>query len=503
MRIRFVPCHSIPRNRWVLYIVLAAGLLVPVAAGHAQVPDPAGLPSLFEPANLQWALATGSHQYTIPVVDGDYLYIGTDDKELNHPVAKPTGGGLLRCLDKSTGALVWQLPIPRYMRGKVAPFHFNHWKCGVCSSPALAGERLIIVGPRGDVLCLDRNGQKDGNDGPFLDESTYLSEGNRPDYHLTGTDADILWQFDMIEELGVVPHDICGSSPVVGGDYVYVCTSNGVDHTHRSVANPAAPSLIALDLATGRLAAVDGQPIGPAILHGQWSSPVIGTFDGQKRVLFGAGDGRLYAFELLAASPEPKERRHLKRVWVHDCCPPDYRERDGTAIPYGRWNHNSPEGPSEIIGTPAISQERVYVAIGQSPRHGQGKGMLSCLDGRTGNVLWESRSVGRTLCTAAIDRGLVYIADYHGLLHCLDALTGEHLWQHDLGGGVWSASPMVDGDRVLISNENNRLWSFRTGRRKEVLAQSRVRSMAITPSVHNGWLFFPTQRRLFAICPAP
>jgi hypothetical protein len=32
------------------------------------------------------------------------------------------------------------------------------------------GNRVYVVGNRGEILCLDRDGQANGNDGPFLDE---------------------------------------------------------------------------------------------------------------------------------------------------------------------------------------------------------------------------------------------------------------------------------------------------------------------------------------------
>lgn len=455
------------------------------------------LPTVFSADQLAWDLELGLHQYTVPRVDEGMLFIGVDDSGLEHPAVRSTGGGILMCLDRETGKRIWQLPIPRYMRGTKPPFHFNHWKCGVCSQPALDGQRLYVVGPRGDVLCVDRGGQADGNSGPFMDEKSYMGLPSNSGYTLSPRDGDIVWRYDMIEQVGVVPHDVCGSSPCVHGDFVYACTSNGVDHTHRNVANPGAPSLIALHKETGKLAAVDSADIGEQILHGQWSSPVVGSFDGRPLVLFGGGDGILYAFQALD-KPDPAQKK-LEMVWQYDCCPEEYRRREGRKIPYARWNKNRPDGPSEIIATPTIHRGRVYVSIGQSPLHGPGNGALSCVDGASGRLVWESRRVDRALSDAVIHDDLVYVADYSGYLHCLDAETGEHYWQQELGGGAWCATPIVVGHRVYITNEKNRIWVLRAGRRKKVLARGRTRSMAITPVRAGNLLLLPTQRRLFAL----
>ncbi len=489
--------HGARRIGFLLYG--SALLFVTLAnSSYGEAPRSSALPDALQAEQLLWEIELGSHHYTVPRVDGERLYIGVNDTRLDHPVLRNTGGGILMCLERASGKMIWQLPIPRLMEGNIPPFHFNHWKCGVCSRPAIDGDRLYIVGPRGDVLCLDKDGQANGNDGTFLRETQYIGVPEDSNYELSETDGDIIWRFDMIRSAKVVPHDVCGSSPAVHGDYLYACTSNGVDNTHRTVVNPSAPSLIALDKKTGWLAGVDGELIGERMLHGHWSSPVAMTIEGKTTILFGGGDGVLYAFEPLDP-PTTAKPRTLKTIWKYDCCPQDYRERDGQPIPYARWNRKSPDGPSEIISTPIIHNDRIYVAIGQSPIHGPGQGMLSCIDGATGSKIWESREVGRTLSDVAIHDGLLYASDYSGRLNCFDADTGEHVWQQQLDAGVWCSSPVVADGKVYTSTERQTLWVLKAGREKQVLSRCRVRSMAITPVFEEGVLYLPTQRRLFAV----
>ncbi len=484
-------------SRWLLVQLLVAcgAVCVVVMAGRAHI---ACGQDVFANGEVLWQIPLGDHQYTVPRVDGDRLLVGTNDTHIDHPAVQSTGGGILMCLERASGRMIWQLPIPRYMPGVIPPYHFDQWSCGICSSPAVDGKRLYVVSPRGEVLCVDRDGQADGNDGPFVDELSYLGIAADAGYTLTPADGDIVWRYNLIEQLGVVPHDVCGSSPALWGDYVYACTSNGVDDTHLHIPNPRAPSLIALDKRTGQLAATDGAIGGDRILHGTWSSPVVATFGDQTLVLYGGGDGVLRAFRPLTGLPGARPQM-LEVVWQYDCCPGDYRVRDGQPIPYARWNKMSADGPSEIISTPVVYGGRVYVAIGQSPIHGPGQGMLTCLDGATGARVWESREVDRTITDAAIHEGLVFIADYSGLLHCLDADTGRQYWEHDLIGGVWCESPVVAHGLVYIANEKNRMWVFRASREKTIVAQGRARSTPITPVWYDGILYVPTQRDLSAI----
>jgi outer membrane protein assembly factor BamB len=489
--------HHACLGRWIWLTVWM--LTAPANGLRGAEPEGSSLPDVFRPENLLWEVELGTHQYTIPRIDGGRVFIGINDTRMSHPAAKRTGGGVLMCLDQATGQMLWQQVIPRYMEGTQAPFHFDQWKCGVCSRPAVDGKRLYIVGPRGEVLCLDRNGQADGNDGPFQGEKAYMGVPADSSYELTAQDGDLIWRFDLIKQLSVVPHDVCGSTPLVYGNYVYACTSNGVDDQHKNVANPEAPSLIALHKVTGQLAACDGEQIGHRLFHGLWSSPVLAIIKGKEMILFGGGDGILYAFAPVDPALESAQPATLKKIWQHDCCPADYRQQDGQTVPYSRWNKKTTEGPSEIITTPVVDQNRIYVAIGQSPIHGPGQGMLSCIDGATGQTLWESREVGRTLSEVLIHDGLAYITDYAGRLHCLEAETGKHLWQQELEGGVWTCSPMVVEGKIYVSTEERLLWILKAGREKEVLARSHLQAVAITPVVHDAVLYLPTQYRLYAI----
>ncbi len=110
-------------------------------------------------------------------------------------------------------------------------------------------------------------------------------------------DADILWRYDMMDELGVFPHNASNCSVITLGDTLFACTSNGQDWTHVNIPSPLSPSFIALDKKTGEFLGEDDAEIGPRIMHGQWTSPSIGKVNGKKQVYFGGGDGVLYAFD--------------------------------------------------------------------------------------------------------------------------------------------------------------------------------------------------------------
>ena len=442
---------------------------------------------------VRWEVRLGSQTYGNPTVAGGRVFVGTNDASLSDPRLRRSGGGLLMCIEEATGRLLWRLHCPRRIERERPDLGLDRMKLGICSSPTVDGDRLYVVSNRAEVLCLDVRGMADGNDGPFTDEAAYMTGEADPRCRLRLTDGDILWRRDLVADRVSWPHDAANSAVLVCGELLYVCTSNGMDRKHRHVPFPDAPSLIALDKRTGRILAGDDRRIGTRLLGGQWSSPAMGRVAGRPLILFGGGDGVCYGFRPPSASgngpPAP-----LPLAWAFDCNPPDYRERDGRPVRY-----RSSTGPSEIIATPVFHDGRVYVATGQDPRHGKGRGALSCIDATTGRAVWVNRDVNRSLSTVAIDGGLLYLADLAGTLHCIEAATGRSCWTHDLGCPVWS-SPLVADGKVYIGTAGRRLWILRAGRAKQVIHCIRLPDpMYNSPVAANGVLYLATQRRLFAV----
>jgi outer membrane protein assembly factor BamB len=123
---------------------------------------------------IKWSVALGSHTYGNTVVADGRIYIGTNDASLDDPRLQKTQGGLILCLDEQTGKLLWKLVVPRF-RTSVSGFNYDNMDLGICSSVNVEGKRAYVVSNRGEVLCLDVEGQANCNDGPFTLEAQYMS----------------------------------------------------------------------------------------------------------------------------------------------------------------------------------------------------------------------------------------------------------------------------------------------------------------------------------------
>ncbi|MHB9045509.1 MAG: outer membrane protein assembly factor BamB family protein [Pirellulales bacterium] len=472
--------------------------------------------------NIKWVARLGTQSYGNPVIASGKIFVGTNNgggRLARFPATVDLG--CLLCFNQADGKFLWQHSSPKLASRD------NDWpEQGICCAPLVEGNRLWFVTSRGEVVCLDTEGFRDGrNDGPFQTE---------PNQNLD--EADVLWSFDMMRELGVSQHNMCSCSVTSAGDLLFVCTSNGVDESHAKIPAPQAPSFLAMDKRTGKILWTDNSP-GANILHGQWSSPAYAVLGGVPQVIFAGGDGWLYSF-LAQATADGKP----KLLWQFDCNPKE-----------SKWDLSGRGTRNTLVATPVIHDGLVYIAVGEDPEHGEGKGHLWCIDPtRRGDTspelafrqddlahplphrraqavvkeqgevakpnpnsaaVWHyaehdsngdgklefEETMHRSCGTVAIKDGLLFIADFAGLFHCLDVKTGKPHWTYDLLASAWGSPLIVDG-KVYIGDEDGDVSVFRLSPKQELLAEINMGdSVYSTPVVAGNVLYISTRKHLFAI----
>ena len=212
---------------------------------------------------VNWVANLGSQTYGNAIVAGGKVFVGCNNgagyRADIHPADQDKG--CILCFDEETGEFLWQLTREKLTRGRVSDWPLQ----GICSTPAIelpeneesdVAGRMWVVTNRCELMCLDIGGLKNGNAGPYTEE-----------VDSTEKDADIIWNYDMIDELGVFPHNLATSSPVIYGDLIYILTSNGVDEAHLELPSPRSPSFLAFNKNTGELVWEANQP-GGKVLHG-------------------------------------------------------------------------------------------------------------------------------------------------------------------------------------------------------------------------------------------
>lgn len=456
-----------------------------------------GLPTTFNietGKNVKWSVSVGSYGYATPVVSKGKVLIGANNADQRDPRHEGDRGVLL-CLNESDGSLSWQLVVPR-----IEGDRHNDWPMiGICSPPTVEDNRVYVLTNRSEVLCLDLNGQADGNDGTFQGEGWYMAPSGEFPYQVTSKDADIIWSYDLKMELGLCPHDSPHASILLDGDFLYLNTCNGVNFKHLETNALNAPSIIALDKKTGRLLAKDNEHFGPRIFHSSWSSPSMGEVNGQKLVFFAGPDGIMYAFEALSQTAPRDQVQSFNKVWKFDC--------DPTAPKNNIHNYlnNRKEGPSLSFGMPVFYKNRIYVTVGGDIWWGKKDAWLKCIDAtRKGDItttgqIWSYRLEQPSASTPAISGGLVYVTDCAKNLHCVDAENGQPYWTHKLQMDSWSSALVAD-QKVYVGSRGNDFWILEEGEKLNVLDSIKLDSpIHSTPVAANGVMYIATTNKLYAI----
>lgn len=131
------------------------------------VSDEKGLPDTFVPGekdsqgkginlattrNVKWVVRTGTtSSFSTPAVTHGKVFLGVNDNNQ----------GVLKCRDAHTGRLLWKYTAPhREVPSAIDgnwPFRFGYYapQLGICSSPAVDGNRVYFVNHRCEVVCLD------------------------------------------------------------------------------------------------------------------------------------------------------------------------------------------------------------------------------------------------------------------------------------------------------------------------------------------------------------
>jgi outer membrane protein assembly factor BamB len=505
--------------------------------------------------NIKWVARLGSQTYGNPVVAGGKIFVGTNNgggwlKRYPGSGQEAVDLGCLLAFDIKDGKFLWQHSSEKLPTGRV-----HDWpEQGVCSAAYVDGDRVYFVTNRGEVRCVDTEGFHDGeNDGEVKGEEDFAKAradaANAP-YDMK-EEADVVWSYDMMKEMGVSQHNMASCSLTGVGDLLFVCTSNGVDYEHNYIPAADAPSFFVMNKNTKDILWTDKSP-GLNILHGQWSSPAYGEFKGVAQVLFAGGDGWLYSF-----APEGDGKGNAKLLWKFDCNP---KTSFYTVSGKATRNH--------LIGTPVVYEGLVYVAVGEDPEHGEGVGHLWCIDpskfvdgrdvspelafnskdpntpiphkrlqavveaegdvaranpntaavwhystvDRNGNGKMEfEETMHRTVGSVVIKDDILYIADFSGLFHCLDAKTGKPHWTYDMLSATWG-SPLVVEDKVYIGDEDGDVAIFRHSADPKVAMKGEEGDMTpyygeinmgnsvySTPIVAENVLYIANKSHLFAI----
>ena len=414
---------TLPRSTWTLcaFLITAASTMCrsqewprfrgPNGAGQSEVTD---IPLSWTPDQCRWRVKLPGLGYSSPVVAGDRVFVTSANEE--------DGTRFIRCYSAAEGDLLWE---KTYASTK----YKKHRDCALANAtPALDGERVFstwVTPEQYLVLALD---QKTG---------------------------DELWRRDL------GPYKFrhgYGSSPVVHGDMLIV--PNDQEGGGKS-------SIIALDVATGEI---------------RW------------QVERGAG----------------------RTAYAAPCL---FTPEDGPAqlvlvsTSHGVSGHDPATG--ETLWEIELSTKQAVVA---SPVVVSGLVIASCGSGgvgtrqiavRPGNPAkgteaelayeLELNKDRPYVPTPVVNGDLLFVWGDKGVVTCLAGATGNVIWREELGEPFYG-SPVLVGDRLYCASRKGTMFVLAAAKEPKQLAKfSLGEESNATPAIANGTMFVRTHSHLMAV----
>jgi outer membrane protein assembly factor BamB len=308
------------------------------------------------------------------------------------------------CYDADTGKLMWRKEVPGHS-GEAPKVHGDTGY----AAPTMAtdGSRLFAAFPTGDLIGLDLDGNQ-------------------------------LWT----RSLGVPKNHFGHSSSLITYESILIVQWD----------QSADAQLLGLDVTTGKdVWKADRTTIS-------WSSPIC--VDTGSRYELILTDGKA------VTSYNPKTGAKL---WGEDCLSGDM-------------------GPSA-----AFADGMVFVANDYAIAAGIRLGVMGH------EIVWEYDEVLPDTASPVASGGYVFIAASYGIISCLNARTGAMLWEQEYDDGFY-ASPIVVGDKVYAIDLQGVTHIFKVAREFTSVAEPALgETSACTPAVVDGRLYLRGEKHLFCI----
>ena len=433
-----------------LLAVVAAGLMYGASVSAEDWPQwrgPAatgvsgekGLPLKWsDTENIAWRAKLTGTGVSSPIVSGDRVFVtsqtgagafrhgprlgqGADTNAAERALNRTGSSGvrfLVEAINRADGRRLWTYELGS--EGALPPVHDKHNLAS--ASPVTDGERVYAVFGTSQVAAVDMQGKA-------------------------------VWTRHLGRDFG--PWDINwgnGSSPIVrGGALILVCYHERMSY------------LLALDARTGKQLWKTDRPEGVL----SYSTPIVVPGPQGDELVVNSSVG-VEAYD--AASGKP--------LW-------HFNETNRFPIPVPMYHDG-------VIYLSRGYRSSPYIAI----RPG-GRGDIS----KT-HVVWHVPTGGPYISSIVHYDGLIYMAGDVGVITCVDGKTGERVWRERLGG-IYTASPVAADGKVYLLSETGETIVLKAGRTPTVLARNAIGGRILaSPAISQGRLFIRTDDQVIAIADA-
>ncbi|MEX0710718.1 MAG: PQQ-binding-like beta-propeller repeat protein [Pirellulales bacterium] len=340
----------------------------------------------------------------------------------------------LVCADAATGEILWE-NIFNVFLSDVPPERVGWSNCA--GDPATG--RVYALGVCGLFLCID------------------------------GETGQTIWSRSLSEEFGLLStYGGRTNTPVIFEDLVII---SAVMTNWGELALPA-HRFLAFNKNTGEVVWFNGTRLRPD--DTTYSTPALAVLGGQAAMVFGSGDGAVWALQ----------------------------PRTGVPI----WSYRLSIRGLNI--SPIVDGDTIYMAQSEENRDDTTMGAFVAIDGsKTGDVtesgeLWRVKQVMVGKSSPLLVDGRLYALDDANVVYIIDPATGKQIGKTRLTGRMTRASPVYADGRIYACTTTAWHVLEPAERGAEVVHQLRFRQgeeVHGSPIVSHGRIYLPTTSNMYCL----
>lgn len=349
-----------------------------------------------ESSNVLWKSKVPGRGHSSPIVTADRIFLTTADQ------AAQTQSVL--CYDRQTGQSLWSKLINR--GGLPTKIHLKNTHAS--PSVAIAGDLVFAL---------------------FLNHDQQILTA-------LNFDGDVVWEKSMGPYKGKYPFGV-GASPITYRDLVIV--------PHE---NEASSKIFAMVAANGE------KKWSARRNHTNYSTPVVANTGGKEQLLI-SGNSSVTSFD-----PNTGKRNwSLPAKWAVTC---------GTAVwdqqrvyvsggyPVQQTIAVASDGSAEVWDSPIKAYEQSMIVVDDYLYVLTDRGVISCINGATGDVTWKTRFEGPVSASPIYANGNLYFTAESGktLVVKADPTSYQMVATNQLGTDAFASFALVD-DKIITRVGDN------------------------------------------------
>jgi len=158
-------------------------------------------------------------------------------------------------------------------------------------------------------------------------------------------------------------------------------------------------------------------------------------------------------------------------------------------------------GGDSTVSSPLFWNGIVYINTGLKPTElwavrADGKGDVTAT-----NILWKCTANVPGISTPVIVNGLIYMVSEKGVLSCLDAKTGQLIWKEKLKGNYnFNTAPVSIGDKIYLNNVDGVTIVIKPDKKFQLVAENKLEGKLIArPVVSENSLILRSDTHIYRI----